>query len=143
MIQEKTNSRWRIEAGLVVIPMILVIATGIFGWVSWRTVWLTVTSAIGAVIGGVAAGITAKRFLADTDNSPGIVFGVGAVSAIGTVTLGFIYIFYMKYPIASIGSLSRTVSQSAIFVDFLIAQYVGTSSAYGWVSRWFKSRETN
>lgn len=110
---------------------------GAAGWLRWSMVALTFLGSVGAIIGGVVSGVTARRYLAGP--SPRLVFGLGTTSAIGTVTLGFIYIFLMQYSISSIGTFARTFSQSLIFGDFLIAQYVGLSPVYAWLAarlRW-------
>ncbi len=129
--------RWMLELGLLALPALLTLGAGGVSIVGPYMMWRTLAATFGAAVGGIMLGITSKRFLASKPDTPSLIFGLGAASAIGVLALGFIYIFYMRYAMSSIGTPSRTVSQTAIFVTFLLAAYAGTSSVYAWFShRW-------
>ncbi len=132
-----SNRYDKLASGLLFLSWLALLVAGVAGWLAWPAVGLTFLGSAGAIIGGVTIGVTARRYLAG--QSPRLVFGLGTTSAIGTVTLGFVYIFLMRYQISSIGTFYRTFSQSLIFGDFLIAQYVGAFPVYAWLAarlRW-------
>jgi hypothetical protein len=75
--------------------------------------------------------VTAKRFLAHPKNDGDVLYGLGAVTAIGVVAIGYIYLFFIDHDLRTIGTPARAIEQACIFVEFVAAQYVGTL----WVER--------
>ena len=109
--------------GIPVVAMFLIgLTAGVSGWVIGHAL----VGMVGVVIGGVAGGVTAKRFLAHAKGDGEVIYGLGAVTAIGVVAIGYIYLFYLDADMQTIGSTARAVEQTFIFVEFIAAQYVGT-----------------
>lgn len=106
-----------------------IVALFVIGWaagVSVAVIAYTLVGMLGVAIGGVAGGVTAKRFLAHPRGDGEVVYGLGAVTAIGVVAIGYIYLFYLDADMRTIGTPVRAIEQVSIFVEFLTAQYAGT-----------------
>ncbi|MBN2002762.1 MAG: hypothetical protein JXA21_05345 [Anaerolineae bacterium] len=132
-----SNRYDKLATGALLLSWLALPVTGVAGCLAWPMVALTFLGCVGAAIGGITIGVTARRYLAGPE--PNLVFGLGTTSAIGTVALGFVYIFLMHYHASMIGTFSRTFSQSLIFGNFLVAQVVGLSPVYTWLAvrlRW-------
>ncbi len=125
----KPRALW-LALGLPVGGLFLV---GWIGRVSGAVLVHTLLGMTGAAVGGVAAGITAKRFLANGKNTLETLWGLGVTTAIGLVTIGYMYLFYIQKDMQTILALPRNVEQTFIFVEFLTAQYAGIL----WAGRWF------
>ena len=119
---------------LLGVPLLVAALGGVLGWVIWDVVWATLLGALGVIVGGLMAGVTARRYLSEDAPSPHVVFGLGATGVIGTVALGYVYIFFIRYPPASIRTPARVLSQSVIFSAFLLAQYVGIVALYPYLA---------
>jgi hypothetical protein len=115
----------RVVAALLLGPSLLLLPAWLLGWVGLPTVIWTLLGMAGAVVGGLAAGVTAERFLRRGEPGFEQVFGLGATTAIGVVTVGYLYVVHVRGPMASIGTVSRAVEQTLIFVTFLSAQGAG------------------
>lgn len=105
--------------------VIFVLFTGITGWISWQVIRLTLLGMLVAAVGGVLVGIAAQRFLANSKSTRETLLGMVVTTGIGVLTIGYLYIFYIKGPMKSIGTLDRTVEQTLIFLEFLIAHISG------------------
>lgn len=117
--------RNRLLAGALAVGPLLTLLAGALRIVPWGVATMTLLGAGGAIAAGLLGGVTARRYLSEDSATPHIVFGLGATGIIGTVALGYLYLFFMRYAMASIGTVARTLSQSTLFVDFLLAQYAG------------------
>jgi len=124
--------------GLLGSPLLFTVLGGVLGWATWDVVGATLLGALGVISGGLTAGVTARRYLSDESTSPHIVFGLGATGIIGTVALGYVYLFLIRYPPASIQTSARVLSQSVIFITFLLAQYVGIVTVYPFLAEKLK-----
>ncbi len=133
--------RSRLLAGALAVGPIVMLLAGVMQVVAWRMVAMTLLGALGAVAAGLLGGVTARRFLSEDSTTPHLVFGLGATGIIGTVALGYLYLFFMRYPMASIGTLARTLSQSTVFVDFILAQYAGIVWLYPRLAKRFNWQE--
>ena len=107
-------------------PVAVLLVAGLIAGISAAVIGHTLVGMLGAAIGGLAGGVTAKRFLANARNDGEVLYGIGAVTAIGVVAIGYIYLFYIDNALRTIGTPERAIEQACIFVEFLAAQYVGT-----------------
>lgn len=130
------NQRRRIWLALV-LPIGVMLSVSLVGGVAGHVIGRTLLGMLGAAVGGLAAGITARRFVAHGKNNGEVLFGLGATSAIGVVAIGYFYLFYIDNDMQTIRTLARNVEQTAIFVEFLTAQYAGTL----WAQRLFPQLE--
>jgi len=126
------NQRRRIWVALV-LPIIVMFGVSLVGGVAGRVIGRTLVGMFGAAIGGLAGGVTVKRFVAHGKGNGEVLFGLGAVTAIGVVAIGYFYLFYIDNNMQTILTLARNVEQVSIFVEFLTAQYAGTL----WAQRLF------
>lgn len=107
------------------------------GWIPAHTIISTALGVFGVSIGGLAVGVTARRYLAWSRHEGETLFGLGAVTATGVVAMGYIYLFHLPNPIATVTDPARVVEQTAIFVTFLGAQVVGIL----WAERIFPEQQ--
>ncbi|HOT92710.1 MAG TPA: hypothetical protein PLJ78_17245 [Anaerolineae bacterium] len=114
-------------------PIVGMLVVGLVSRVDGGVIGRTLLGMLGSAVGGVAAGVTAKRFLADGKTNGEVLFGLGATTAIGVIAVGYLYLFYIENTVQTILTLARNLEQTAIFVEFLTAQYAGTL----WAQRWF------
>jgi hypothetical protein len=133
--------RNRLLAGALAAGPVVLLLAGAIQAVPWSVAVMTLLGALGAVTAGLLGGVTARRFLSEESATPHVVFGLGATGIIGTVALGYLYLFFMRYPMASIGSAARTLSQSTLFVDFILAQYAGIVWLYPRLASHFNWQE--
>ncbi len=133
--------RDRLLAGALAVGPVVMLLAGVMQVVAWRMVVMTLLGALGAVAAGLLGGVTARRFLSEDSTTPHLVFGLGATGIIGTVALGYLYLFFIRYPMASIGSVARTLSQTTLFVDFILAQYAGIVWLYPRLAKRFNWQE--
>ena len=127
-----SDQRRRIWLALV-LPIVVMLGVNLVGGVAGHIVGRTLIGMLGAAVGGLAAGITVKRFLAHGKGNGEVLFGLGVTTAIGVVAIGYFYLFYIDNDMQTIRTLARNVEQTAIFVEFLTAQYAGTL----WATRLF------
>lgn len=107
-------------------PVAVLFAAGITFGISAAVIAHTLVGMLGVAIGGIAGGVTAKRFLAHAKNDGEVLYGLGAVTAIGVVAIGYIYVFYIDNDMRTIGTPARAIEQASIFVEFVLAQVAGT-----------------
>lgn len=107
------------------LPLVGMIAVGLVSRADVAVIGRTLLGMLGAAVGGLAAGVTAKRFLARGATNGDVLFGLGAVTAIGVVAIGYLYLFYIENAMSTILTPARNIEQTFIFVEFLTAQYAG------------------
>lgn len=130
-----SDQRRRIWLALI-LPIVVMLGVSLVGRVSGHVVVRTLLGMGGAAVGGLAGGITVKRFMAHGKNNGEVLFGLGAATAIGVIAIGYFYLFYIDNAMQAIRTLARNVEQTAIFVEFLTAQYAGTL----WAQRLFPTK---
>jgi hypothetical protein len=133
---EPQDQRRRFWLALV-LPVIAMLGVSLVGRVAGYVIVHTLLGMLGAAAGGLASGVTVKRFMAHGKNNGEALFGLGAVTAIGVVAIGYFYLFYIDNAMQTILTLPRNVEQASIFVEFLTAQYAGTL----WAQRLFPQME--
>lgn len=75
-----------------------------------------------AAVGGILSGAVAERLLHRGRTGLQQLTGLIATTVVSVVTIGYIYIFHMGAPMASIGSTERALQQLLMFTQFLLAQ---------------------
>lgn len=75
--------------------------------------------------GGILTGITIGRFLALPRRDSEQIFGLALATALGTLTIGGLYLVLLPEPMATIGTPARTVEQMTSFIQFLMSQAAG------------------
>ena len=105
--------------------VVVLLLTGIFGWIDWSLIRSTLIGMLLAAVGGIAIGMIANRYLGNSHNNGEILIGMTVTVGLGVLTIGYLYIVYIKGPMESIGTLNRTVQQTLIFIEFLIAHISG------------------
>jgi hypothetical protein len=83
-------------------------------------VGIAITSA-----GGLIAGALAERLLHRGKHELMHLLGVIATTAIGVLTISYLYLVEIRGPMSTIGSLPRAVHQGIGFIAFLTAQGAG------------------
>ena len=100
-----------LSAGLEVIP--------------WQRVpHLLLGLAIG-LLGGMAAAGVARATLRDPHTNLQLILGFVLTGLIGTLTIGYLYVFHIDSAMANITTPTRIVEQSTAFVEFLCGLGVG------------------
>jgi uncharacterized membrane protein YhaH (DUF805 family) len=133
---EPQDQRRRFWLALV-LPVIAMLVVSLVGRIAGYVIGHTLLGMLGAAVGGLASGVTVKRFMAHGKSNGEVLYGLGAVTAIGVVAIGYIYMFYIDNAVQTILTLARNVEQASIFVEFLTAQYAGTL----WAQRLFPQKE--
>jgi hypothetical protein len=105
--------------------IIALLVGGLFGWINWFLIQSTLLGMLVAAAGGIIIGFFANRYLGNSRNNREIILGMTTTVGLGVLTIGYLYIFYIKGPMSSIGTLERTVKQIFIFLEFLIAHLSG------------------
>lgn len=103
----------------------VLICFGLTGWTDWSTIESTLLGMVIAAFGGIIIGIFAQRYLAQGQGNREVIFGLVMTAGIGVITIGYLYIIYIKGPMKSIGTVDRAVKQSFIFLEFLVAHISG------------------
>ena len=107
-------------------PVVGLVVAGLIARISVAVIAHALLGILGVAVGGLAAGVTAKRFLANAKGDGEVLYGLGAVTTIGVVAIGYIYLFYIDNDMLTIGTPARAIEQVSIFSEFILAQYVGT-----------------
>ncbi len=130
----KPRAAW-LAVGL---PFVGLVIVGLLSRVPCGVIGHTLVGMVGVAVGGVAGGVTAKRFLANGKTNFEVLFGLAAMTAIGVVAIGYIYLFYIANDMQTILTPARNVEQTFIFLEFLTAQYAGSL----WAQHWFPVNKT-
>lgn len=120
-----SQQRWALWLALTSAPFGVTVLLALMGWIPVATVGSTFVGVIGATVGGITSGVTAWRFLARPRNDGEAIFGVLAVTAIGVVAIGYIYLVHLNQSTQTITRPERIVEQTASFLTFVAAQSVG------------------
>lgn len=93
----------------------------------WSLIHSTFVGMLIAAVGGFVSGLISRRYLGHSQNNQETILGIAAVVVIGVMTIGYIYLVHIKGPMSSIGTLHRTIEQTFIFLEFLVAQASGSA----------------
>jgi hypothetical protein len=104
---------------------VLLLFTGVIGWIDWHIIQSTFIGMLVAAVGGTVLGMVALRYLGESRSNRETLFGLVVTVGLGVLTIGYLYIFYIKGPMKSIGTLNRMVKQTFIFLEFLFAHISG------------------
>jgi hypothetical protein len=124
-LTKSRGGRWSAVASLVLAPPLLLGIARILGWIGDGLTMPTLVGCGIAAAGGLLTGLAAERFLHRGRNGAEHLIGLAATTALGVLTIGYLYLVHIRGPMSSIGTLSRAVSQILIFVEFLTAQAAG------------------
>jgi hypothetical protein len=119
------DRRWPVITGLILTPPLLLGIARALGWIGAS---LATHSFVGCAIaagGGVLTGLAVERFLHRGRNGTEHLVGLALTTALGVLTVGYLYLVHIRGPMSAITTLSRAVSQILIFVEFLTAQAAG------------------
>ncbi len=111
--------------GLLLGPVLLLGTAWAADLVPQRVAVHTLSGLAIAAIGGLLAGMVAERLMHRGNSGAAQAIGLVMTTGIGVVTIGYLYLFHIRGPMATIGTLNRTVEQGLIFVHFLTAQAAG------------------
>ncbi|MDF1513813.1 MAG: hypothetical protein P1S60_08395 [Anaerolineae bacterium] len=128
-VQHERHSRNGLTLYIHGILVLILLAAGFIGIVRWHIIGSTLIGMVMAAAGGTAIGCCALRLLGHHRHIRDILTGLILTTGIGTLTIGYLYIFYIKGPVSSIGTPDRAVKQVFIFVEFLVAQASGIAVA--------------
>jgi len=78
-----------------------------------------------AALGGVLTGIAADRFIRRKRNDAELLLGLALATALGVLTIGYVYLIHIGGPMSAIGETDRAVEQVTLFLTYLLAQAVG------------------
>ena len=95
-------------------PVAVLLGAGVMTGISAAVIGHTLVGMLGVAIGGIAGGVTAKRFLAHSKSDGEVLYGLGAVTAIGVVAIGYIYLFYIDNDLLTIGTPARAIEQACM-----------------------------
>lgn len=104
--------------------LLLGIARGL-GWIGAAKAVDTLVGILIAAAGGVITGVVAERLLRRGRNGAENLLGVALTTALGVLTIGYLYVVHIQGPMSSIGALDRAVQQVLIFIQYLTAEGVG------------------
>ena len=94
-------------------------------WLDREAAASTVAGCVIAAIGGVLAGAAAERLLHHGEGTTQQLVGLTLTTALGVLTIGYLYLVHLRGPMAAIGTPERSISQTLTFVAFLSAQAAG------------------
>lgn len=104
--------------------LLLGIARGL-GWIGAAKAVDTLVGILIAAAGGVITGVVAERLLRRGRNGAENLLGVALTTALGVLTIGYLYVVHIQGPMSSIGALDRAVQQVLIFIQYLTAEGAG------------------
>lgn len=124
MTQERVKTWVSALLLLAAPPLLLVIGAALQG-----IDLVTAERALGGIAitsaGGLIAGALAERLLRRGKRELTQLLGVIATTAIGMLTISYLYLVDIRGPMSTIGSLPRAVHQGVGFLAFLTAQGAG------------------
>jgi hypothetical protein len=105
--------------------IVVLLFAGTVGWIPWSVIGSSLLGMVLAAAGGLSIGAVAYRFLGRGQNNREILTGMIVSVGLGILTIGYLYIVHIKGPMNTIGTPSRTVKQTFIFLEFLLAHVSG------------------
>ena len=127
----KTNGRHRLRAEdlipvlLALLPAVVSAVLRVVGVIRLDT-FSTIIKGVGiAALGGVLTGIVADRFIRRKRNDVELLLGLAFTTALGVLTIGFIYLIHIGGPMSAIVETDRAGEQVTLFLTYLLAQAVG------------------
>jgi hypothetical protein len=128
MMMERSLSpvqRIALSLALLVAPALSALIAWLLGWLGQDLTVKSLTGIAIASIGGLAAGFVEERLLRRPRNDAEQLIGISAATAVGVLTIGYLYVAHIRGPMSTIGTLSRAVEQVLVFVAYLTAQAAG------------------
>jgi hypothetical protein len=119
------SRRLAISLVLIVTPAILALSAHLLGWLGRDLLIWTLLGIAIAAGGGLVAGFVEVRLLRRPRNDATQLLGIAATTAVGVLTIGYLYLVHIRGPMSTVGTLSRAVEQVLIFVEYLTAQAAG------------------
>lgn len=119
------RNRHVLAAGLIVWPLLLLPLLQVLGWTATSTAQETLVGIAITALGGIITGAISERLLGRGRNSSEQAVGLFAVTTLGVITIGILYLLQIRGPMSSIGTPERAVNQIVAFAEFLTAQAAG------------------
>ena len=114
---------------ITLLPLFVAVLIRIGGGIRPDTLSQTVKAVGIAALGGILTGIVADRFIRRKRGDVELLIGLSLATALGVLTVGYLYLIQIRGPMASIGEVDRTVQQVTAFLTYLFAQAVGIQVA--------------
>ena len=114
---------------LTFLPLFVAVVIRIGGGIRPDTLSQTVKAVGIAALGGALTGIVADRFIRRKRGDVELLTGLSLATALGVLTVGYLYLIQIRRPMASIGEVDRAVQQITAFLTYLFAQAVGIQIA--------------
>jgi hypothetical protein len=111
--------------GATLLPAAIAVGAASARALTWQEVPRLLVGLAISLAGGALAGLVARRLLRAPRNSLELILGIVLTGAIGTLTLGYLYLAHFDFAIASIGSGVRAIEQGIAFGQFLAGLGVG------------------
>jgi hypothetical protein len=127
---------------LALFPLFVAVVIRLMGGIRAETLSETVKGAGGAALGGILTGMVADRFIRRKRGDVELFIGLSLATALGVLTIGYLYLIQIRGPIASIGDVNRSVEQVTAFLTYLFSQTVGIQIARRTVPNPERSGET-
>ena len=110
---------------LTLLPLIVSFILWIVGAIRADTLSETAQGAIVATLGGILTGSVADRFIRRKRGDLELIVGLALTTAIGVLTIGYLYLIHIQGPMSSIGEIDRATEQITVFLTYLFAQILG------------------
>jgi len=119
-------------AVLLLGPLMLIPLSIAFGWLPAQAAISTLIGCSITGAGGLLTGLAAERLLHRGKGSTEQLIGLTVITALGLLTIGYLYLVHLRGPMESIDTPQRIVAQLTAFMTYLTAQAAGIVISLRW-----------
>jgi hypothetical protein len=133
MTENRTKPHLQVQTflplGLTLLPLLIAVVIRLAGGIRSSLISDILTGAGVAALGGILTGLVVDRFIRRKQGDVELLVGLALATAVGVLTIGYLYLIHIRGPIASIGDTDRAVEQVTVFLTYLFAQTLGIQLA--------------
>jgi NhaP-type Na+/H+ or K+/H+ antiporter len=133
MTENRTKPHLQVQTflplGLTLLPLLIAVVIRLAGGIRSSLISDILTGAGVAALGGILTGLIVDRFIRRKQGDVELLVGLALATAVGVLTIGYLYLIHIRGPIASIGDTDRAVEQVTVFLTYLFAQTLGIQLA--------------
>ncbi len=113
-------------------PLLLIPLGTAFSWLDPQGAASTLVGCLIAAAGGLLTGLAAERLLHRGKGSTEQLIGLAVTTALGLLTIGYLYLVHLRGPMEAIDTPQRIVAQLTAFLTYLTAQAAGIVISLRW-----------
>lgn len=133
MTENRTKPHLQVQTflplGLTLLPLLIAVVIRLAGGIRSSLISDILTGAGVAALGGILTGLIVDRFIRRKQGDVELLVGLALATAVGVLTIGYLYLIHIRGSIASIGDTDRAVEQVTVFLTYLFAQTLGIQLA--------------